>query len=165
MKILPWLLISLVVTLSFWIQPVAVAKQVNPDTATSAILVCFSGGQEIIRKTVLEGPFADEYKFAHEVKVMDKKGEHRFNFSGGLCIIDQGIVATKKKLDLTNELSCYSGANKVVEFEVYGQETTVDEYLEGRTFLAKTQGNSINSESIHRYLVFGGGACLGEEIN
>lgn len=164
-KSLLWLLISFIVTLSCWIQPVAAAKQVNPDAATSAILVCFSGGQEIIRKTILEGPFADEYKFAHEVKVVDEKGEHLFNFSGGLCIIDQGLVSLKTKLDLTNELSCYSGANKVVNFEIYGQETTVDEYVEGRTFLAKAQGNIINSESLHRYLVFGGGACLGEEIN
>jgi hypothetical protein len=160
-KILLWLLISLVATLHFWIQPVA-AKQVKTDSV-SRVLVCFSGGREILRKTIIEGPFADEYKFAHEVKVVDEQGEHRLNFSGGLCIIDQGSVPVKSKLNLTDKLSCYSGATEVVAFEVYGRETTIDEYLEGRTFLAKARGNSINSDSLHEYLVFGGGACLGEE--
>ena len=161
-RILLWLFISLVATLSFWTQPVA-AKQVKPDAASPAVLVCFSGGQEIIRKTVVEGPFADEYKFAHEVKVIDEKGEHQLNFSGGLCVIDQGLVSVKSQLNLTDELSCYSGATEVVAFDVYGQETTVDEYVEGRTFLAKARGNSVKSDSIHRYLVFGGGACIGRE--
>jgi hypothetical protein len=160
-KILLWVVIFLITTLSFWIQPVA-AKSVNQSTP--AILVCFSGGKEITRKTVVDGLFADEYKYAHEVKVTDESGEHRLNFSGGLCIIDQGSVTVKNKLSLSDRLSCYSGANEVINFEVYGRETTVDEYLEGRTFLAKARGNSLNSDSLHRYLVFGGGACLGEEI-
>jgi hypothetical protein len=164
-KIVLWFVICLVATLYIWVQPVVAVKQVKTDSASPAILVCFSGGKEIARKTVIEGPFADEYKFAHEVKVVDEKGEHRLNFSGGLCIIDQGSVAVKKQLNLRDKLSCYSGATEVVAFEVYGRETTVDEYLEGRTFLAKARGNSINSDSIHRYLVFGGGACLGEETN
>jgi len=161
-KILPWFFIFLVSSLCFWIQPVA-AKQVQTEPAYSQVLVCFSGGKELVRKTIVEGPFADEYKFAHEVEVLDEKGRHKFNFSGGLCIIDQGPVPVRRRLNITDELSCYSGAEKVVNFEVYGQETTVDEYLEGRTFLAKARGNSINSNSINRYLVFGGGACLGEE--
>lgn len=163
LKILLWLLISLVSTLYFWIQPVAAAKQVKTDAVSTAVLVCFSGGQEIVRKNIVEGPFADEYKFAHEVKVVDEKGEHWLDFSGGLCVIDRGSVSVKSQLNLTNELSCYSGATEVVAFQVYGQETTVDEYIEGRTFLAKARGNSINSDSIHRYLLFGGGACIGEE--
>ncbi|EAZ92869.1 hypothetical protein [Crocosphaera chwakensis] len=33
---------------------------------------------------LIKGPFADEYKFAHEVKVADETGEHKLNFSGGL---------------------------------------------------------------------------------
>jgi hypothetical protein len=160
-KILLWVVIFLITTLSFWIQPVD-AKSVNQSTP--AILVCFSGGKEITRKTVVDGPFADEYKYAHEVEVTDESGEHRLNFSGGLCIIDQGSVTVKNRLNLSDRLSCYSGANEVIDFEVYGRETTVDEYLEGRTFLAKAHGNSLNSDSLHRYLVFGGGACLGEEI-
>ena len=162
-KVFLWLLISLVATLSFWVQPVAAARQVKTESVSPAVLVCFSGGKEIVRKTIVEGPFADEYKFAHEVKVKDEKGEHNLNFSGGLCIIDQGAVAVKKQLNLSDQLSCYSGATEVVAFEVYGQETTVDEYLEGRTFLAKARGNSFASDSLHQYLVFGGGACLGEE--
>ncbi len=162
-KILPWLCIFLVSTSCFCIQPVAAAKQVQTEPAYSQVLVCFSGGKEIVRKTILEGPFADEYKFAHEVKVLDEKGKHNFNFSGGLCIIDRGPVSVKRQLDITDELSCYSGAEEVVNFEVYGRETTVDEYLEGRTFLAKARGNSIHSNSINQYLVFGAGACLGEE--
>jgi hypothetical protein len=160
-KILLWVVIFLITTLNFWIQPVT-AKSISQNEP--AILVCFSGGKEIARKTIIEGPFADEYKFAHEVKVVDDTGEHRLNFSGGLCIIDQGIVTVKNQLNLSDRLSCYSGANEVINFEVYGRETTVDEYLEGRTFLAKARGNSLNSDSLHRYLVFGGGACLGSEI-
>ncbi|MGL5939169.1 MAG: hypothetical protein ACRC2S_02080 [Waterburya sp.] len=160
-KILLWVVICLITTLNFWIQPVT-AKSISQNEP--AILVCFSGGKEIARKTIIEGPFADEYKFAHEVKVVDDTGEHRLNFSGGLCIIDQGEATINKQSDLSDRLSCYSGANEVVNFEVYGRETTVDEYLEGRTFLAKASGNSLNSDSLHRYLVFGGGACLGSEI-
>lgn len=160
-KILLWVVICLITTLSFWIQPVA-AKSISQNEP--AILVCFSGGKEIARETIIEGPFADEYKFAREVKVADDAGAHRLNFSGGLCIIDQGEVAVNKQSNLSDRLSCYSGTNEVINFEVYGRETTVDEYLEGRTFLAKAQGNSLNSNSLHRYLVFGGGACLGSEI-
>ncbi|MGL4883037.1 MAG: hypothetical protein ACRC8K_18565 [Waterburya sp.] len=160
-KILLWVVICLITTLNFWIQPVT-AKSISQNEP--AILVCFSGGKEIARKTIIEGPFADEYKFAHEVKVVDDTGEHRLNFSGGLCIIDQGTATVKNQLNLSDRLSCYSGANEVIDFEVYGRETTVDEYLEGRTFLAKAHGNSLNSDSLHRYLVFGGGACLGSEI-
>ena len=68
-------------------------------------------------------------------------------------------------LAVTDKLSCYSGADKIVTFEVYGRETTVDEYVEGRTFLAKAQGHSLNSDSLHEYLVFGGGACIGSETS
>jgi hypothetical protein len=162
-KILLLLFMFLVVTFSLWIQPVTAARQDKPDVASPEVLVCFSGGQEIVRKTVVEGPFADEYKFAHEVKTIDEKGEHWLNFSGGICVIDQGMVSVKNPLKLTDELSCYSGGTEVVGFDIYGQETTIDEYVEGRTFLAKARGNSINSDSIHRYLVFGGGTCIGEE--
>ncbi len=163
-KVLFSLLISLLISLNFWLQPVN-AKQVKTESVSPTILVCFSGGQEILRKTVIEGPFADEYKFAHEVKVMDDKGEYRLNFSGGLCIMDKGEVTVKNQLSLSDRLRCYSGSTEMVAFEVYGQETTIDEYLEGRTFLAKAHGNSLNSSSIHQYLLFGGGACLGEETN
>lgn len=160
-KILLSLLICLITTFNFLIEPVA-AKVITQNDP--AILVCFSGGQEIARKTVVAGPFADEYKFAHEVKVIDSLGEHQLNFAGGLCIIDQGAATVKSKLNLSDRLTCYSGAKSVVNFEVYGAETTVDEYLEGRTFVAKSTGNNINSDSLHRYLIFGGGACLGSEI-
>ena len=95
-KIFLWLLISLVATLSIWVQPVTAAKKVKTELVSPAVLVCFSGGQEIVRKTIVEGPFADEYKFAHEVKVADETGEHKLNFSGGLCIIDRGSVAVKQ---------------------------------------------------------------------
>jgi hypothetical protein len=152
------LLIAVVVTLAYELQPVE-AKPVKTD----AVLVCFSGGQEIVRKTVVEGPFADEYKFAHEVKVVDEQGEHQLNFAGGLCIIDRGAVTVKSQPELSDRLSCYSGGKKVIDFEVYGRETTVDEYLEGRTFVAKARGKAFNYDSLHQYLVFGGGACLGEE--
>jgi hypothetical protein len=152
-----------VVTLSLGIQPAIAARQDKTEVAPPAVLVCFSGGKEIIRKNVVEGPFADEYKFAHEVKTVDESGEHWLNFSGGICVIDQGIVSVKNPLKLTDELICYSGGTEVVDFEIYGQETTIDEYVEGRTFLAKARGNSINSDSIHRYLLFGGGTCIGEE--
>jgi hypothetical protein len=161
-KIFIGFLISLIISLAFLIQPVT-AKQIKTDTNSSVVLVCFSGGQEIIRKTVIAGPFADEYKFAHEVKVIDERGEYQLNFSGGLCVIDQGQVSVKKQLNLTDRLSCYSGATKVIDFDVYGEETTIDEYVEGRTFLAKNNQNSVNSDSLHRYLIFGGGACIGEE--
>jgi len=160
-----WLFLCLVAISCAWIQPVSAARHSQPGVASRATLACFSGGQEIVRKTVVEGPFADEYKFAHEVKILDDKGEHWLNFSGGICVIDTGEVSVENPLKLTDELSCYSGGTKIVVFEIYGQETTVDEYVEGRTFLAKASGNWVNSDSIHRYLVFGGGSCIGEETH
>ena len=159
-KILLWVAIAIFATLCFWIQPVE-AKPAKID----ATLLCFSGGREIARKNVIQGPFADEYKFGHEVKVRDEKGEHNLNFSGGLCIIDLGSETLRRKSPLSDLLSCYSGKDRIVDFEVYGLETTIDEYLEGRTFLAKASGNYFNSDSLHRYLIFGGAACIGEETN
>ncbi|MBE9240887.1 hypothetical protein [Synechocystis salina] len=140
------------------------ASNANPQEQNPAILVCFSGGQEIFRKNVVDGPFADEYKFAHEIKVADSEGEHWVNFGGGMCLIDQGESFNRRQLELTDNLSCYSGAKKVVTFDVYGEETTIDEYVEGRTFLAKASGSGLASESIHRYLLFGSGTCIGEEV-
>jgi hypothetical protein len=143
------------------LQPAA-ARQVKP-VAPPAIAVCFSGGREILRQEIVSGPFADEYKFAHEVRVKDETGEHNLNFAGGLCIIDRGTSSVAKGLTLSDRLSCYSGADEIVAFDVYGRETTVDEYVEGRTFLAKAQGKAFNTDSLHEYLVFGGGACIGKE--
>ena len=159
------ILLCLVIMLYSWFVGVrpTVARQIKPE-ASPGIIACFSGGREILRKEIVSGPFADEYKFAHEVKVKDETGEHSLNFAGGLCIIDRG-VASVPKLTMTDKLSCYSGANDLVTFDVYGRETTVDEYVEGRTFVAKAQGNAFNSDSLHEYLVFGGGACIGEEIS
>jgi hypothetical protein len=154
-------IVILIFSLVAWISPVS-AKNLN-SSDTNQIISCFSGGSEIIRKQVVAGPFADEYKFAHEVKVIDNRGEHNLNFAGGLCIIDRGEVIVKKEPKITDRLSCYSGAKQVAEFEIYGRETTVDEYVEGRTFLAKSSGNFFNSDTLHEYLVFGGGACIGEE--
>ena len=142
----------------------AAARQIAPQTP-SGIIACFSGGEEILRQEIISGPFADEYKFAHEVTVRDEKGEHDLNFAGGLCIIDRGAVSLSKELAMTDSLSCYSGRFKVIDFEVHGSETTVDEYVEGRTFLAKANGVAFNSNSLHEYLVFGGGACIGEEVS
>ena len=161
-KVLLWLLICLISTWSYSPQPV-LARQIKPDPIPPSTLVCFSGGREILRKNIIAGPFADEYKFAHEVRVKDTKGEHSINFAGGLCIIDRGVAVVSRELNLTDELSCYSGAVEVVSFKVYGRETTVDEYVEGRTFLAKASG-SFSSDLLHEYLVFGGGACIGEEV-
>lgn len=144
-------------------QPAIAGSRASSQDKPPAVLICFSGGQEIFRKDVLEGPFADEYKFAHEVKVADAQGEQWVNFGGGMCVIDQGEVFNKKQPGLTDILSCYSGTKKVVIFDVYGEETTIDEYVEGRTFLAKANGSAISSDSIHRYLLFGGGTCIGEE--
>lgn len=145
-------------------QPAMAVANTNSPDQTLPVLVCFSGGEEIFRKNVVEGPFADEYKFAHEIKVSDSEGQHWVNFSGGMCVIDQGEVFNKKQPKLTDNLSCYSGAKKVVTFDVYGEETTIDEYVEGRTFLAKASGSVIASNSIHQYLLFGSGTCIGEEI-
>lgn len=162
-KIWLWLIVFLISNM-IGIGPVT-AKPLKPDLSSPQVLVCFSGGQEIVRKNIVAGPFADEYKFAHEVRVVDEGGEHNLNFAGGLCIIDRGAVALKQVPKLTDELSCYSGAAEVVSFEVYGAESTVDEYVEGRTFFAKASGNSFDSNSLHEYLVFGGGACIGEETS
>ncbi len=140
----------------------AIARQVKSEVFPGTI-VCFSGGREILHKQMVSGPFADEYKFAHEVKVKDER-EHSLNFAGGLCIIDRRVTFVPKDLTMTDKLSCYSGANDIVTFEVYGRETTVDEYVEGRTFLAKAQGDAFNTDTLHEYLVFGGGACIGNEI-
>ena len=118
-----------------------------------------------MRAEMLSGPFADEYKFAHEVKVKDATGEHSLNFAGGLCIIDRGEVSLAKELPMTDNLVCYSGMSEAVAFEVYGRETTVDEYVEGRTFLAKARGIAFNSDTLHEYLVFGNSACIGEELS
>ena len=158
------ILLCLVILFYSWfigVRPAA-ARQIKPE-APPGIIACFSGGREILRKAIVSGPFADEYKFAHEVKVKDETGEHSLNFAGGLCIIDRG-VASAPKLTMTDKLSCYSGAKDLVNFEVYGRETTVDEYVEGRTFVAKAHGSAFNSDSLHEYLVFGSEACIGEEI-
>lgn len=160
-NILLCLIILLFSWFNFGIQPV-VARQVKSEPPT-AIIACFSGGREILRKEMVSGPFADEYKFAHEVRVKDETGEHSLNFAGGLCIIDRGQAAVPRELALSDRLSCYSGADDLVTFEVYGRETTVDEYVEGRTFLAKAQGKAFNSDSLHEYLIFGSGACIGSE--
>lgn len=164
-KVLVYLLVWLALPLCFWTHSANAAWFEKTEEIPPVTLVCFSGGREIIRKTVIDGPFADEYNFAHEVTVLDEKGKHQLNFSGGLCIIDRGPLSIGNYLKLTDRLSCYSGPEEVVAFEVYGDETTVDQYLEGRTFLAKARGTSINSDSPHLYLVFGGAACLGEETD
>ena len=155
-------LLCLVILFYSWFigVPSAMAKQLRSQAAGT--IVCFSGGREILRKQLVSGPFADEYKFAHEVKVKDETGEHSLNFTGGLCIIDRG-VASAPKLTISDNLNCYSGANNIVTFEVYGRETTVDEYVEGRTFLAQARGDAMASDSIHEYLVFGNEACIGIE--
>ena len=159
-------LLSLVILLSSWFigVPSARAKPVRSEVSLGTI-VCFSGGREILRKQIVSGPFADEYKFAHEVKVKDETGEHSLNFTGGLCIIDRGVTSVPKKLAMTDKLSCYSGANNMVTFEVYGRETTVDEYVEGRTFLAQARGDAFSTDSMHEYLVFGNEACIGTETS
>lgn len=156
-------LVFLVVSLFLGIQP-AVARQLKPQKPPG-IITCFSGGKEILRKEIVSGPFADEYKFAHEVTVRDQTGEHDLNFAGGLCMIDRGAVSLTKELAISDNLSCYSGMVKVVDFEVHGSETTVDEYVEGRTFFGLASGIAFNSNSLHEYLVFGGGACIGEEVS
>lgn len=138
------------------------ARRINPDSP--AMIACFSGGREILRREIVAGPFADEYKFAHEVIVRDPTGVHSLNFSGGLCVIDRGAVFVDRDLMVTDNLDCYSGPDVIVSFEVYGRESTVDEYLEGRTFLAEAKGKTLSSDSLHKYLVFGGGACIGNEI-
>ena len=158
-------LLCLIILLYSWFigVPSAEAKQVKSQAPVGTI-VCFSGGKEILRKQMVSGPFADEYKFAHEVKVKDETGEHSLNFAGGLCIIDRG-VASAPELTVSDNLNCYSGSNNIVSFEVYGRETTVDEYVEGRTFLARAKGDAIASDSIHEYLVFGNEACIGIETD
>ena len=156
--------LCLVILFYSWFVAVPAATAKVRLQASSGTIVCFSGGREILRKQMVSGPFADEYKFAHEVKVKDETGEHSLNFTGGLCIIDRGVTSVPK-LAMTDKLSCYSGANDVVTFEVYGRETTVDEYVEGRTFLAQAKGNAFDSDDIHEYLVFGNEACIGIETN
>ena len=157
-----WILLLILVLSQ--IQPAA-AKQIQIKANSRGVIACFSGGKEIIRAEMLAGPFADEYKFAHEVKIRDDRGEHNLNFAGGLCIIDRGEVSLSKELPATDNLVCYSGMLEAVAFEVYGRETTVDEYVEGRTFLAKARGIAFNSNSLHEYLVFGNSACIGEEVS
>ncbi|MGF1591170.1 MAG: hypothetical protein ACFCU7_18360 [Pleurocapsa sp.] len=142
----------------------ATARQAK-SAVSSGTITCFSGGREILRNEMVSGPFADEYKFAHEIRVKDEKGEHSLNFTGGLCIIDRGASFVPKELAITDRLSCYSGADEIVTFDVYGRETTVDEYVEGRTFLAKARGTGFDFNSLHEYLVFGSGACIGLETS
>ncbi|VEP11700.1 conserved hypothetical protein [Hyella patelloides LEGE 07179] len=163
-KVLIYLILLLVLFIG-QIRPAA-AKQIQIKSKNSAgIISCFSGGREILRKEIVSGPFADEYKFAHEVTVRDRTGEHNLNFAGGLCIIDRGEVFLPKELAVTDNLSCYSGMLEVVVFEVHGRETTVDEYVEGRTFFAKAHGIAFNSNFLNEYLIFGNDACIGEEVN
>lgn len=140
----------------------AVARQIETEAPLS-LISCFSGTKEILREKMVSGPLADEYKFAREIRVKDDQGEHRVNFSGGLCIIDHGETSNPRSLAITDRLSCYSGGEKIIAFEVYGRETTVDEYIEGRTFLAKATGRAFSFEPLHEYLVFGAGACIGME--
>lgn len=140
-------------------KALAKSKTVTPPST----IACYSGGREILRSKIVSGPFADEYKFAHEVTVKDETGEHNLNFAGGLCIIERGVTSPPAKLAISDRLSCYSGRDEVVSFEVHGAESTVDEYVEGRTFWAKSQGLAFNTNDLKEYLVFGGGACIGEE--
>ena len=157
-------LLCLIIMLSSWFMavPSAMARQIKSEVALGTI-VCFSGGREILRKQMVSGPFADEYKFAHEVKVKDEAGEYSFNFAGGLCIIERGATPSPSKLAISDRLTCYSGADEIVTFDVYGRESTVDEYVEGRTFWAKSKGKAFNTDALQEYLVFGGGACIGKE--
>lgn len=158
-------LLCLIILLCSWFSlavPSAMARQVKSEVSPGTI-VCFSGGREILRKQMVSGPFADEYKFAHEVKVKDETGEHSLNFAGGLCIIEHGLTPSLSKLAISDRLTCYSGADEIVTFDVYGRESTVDEYVEGRTFWAKSRGQAFNTDALHEYLVFGGGACIGKE--
>lgn len=156
-------LLCLIILLYSWFSfgSSVIAKPVRSEVSPGTI-VCFSGGREILRKQIVSGPFADEYKFAHEIKVKDETGERSLNFTGGLCIIDRGVTSAPA-LSVSDRLNCYSGANNIVTFEVYGRETTVDEYVEGRTFLAQAGGDAMGSDSIHEYLVFGNEACIGIE--
>ena len=156
--------ILLFVFIASQIQPVAATQIQLKSPNSGGIIACFSGGKEILRKEVVFGPFADEYKFAHEVTVRDSTGEHNLNFTGGLCIIDRGEISLARELAISDRLSCYSGTLEVAFFAVQGRETTVDEYVEGRTFLATASGIAFNSNSLHEYLVFGNDACIGEEI-
>ena len=140
--------ILLIVFVMIQIQPVA-AKQIQVKAQNSGgIISCFSGGQEILRKEVVSGPFADEYKFAHEVTVRDGTKEYNLNFTGGLCIIDRGEISLAKELAISDRLICYSGMVEVASFEVHGRETTVDEYVEGRTFLATAKGVAFNKKAL-----------------
>ena len=161
-----FLIYSILIFVLNWsqIQP-AVAKITVQPQQSAGIISCFAGGKEILSKEIVSGPFADEYKFAHEIVVKDRTGEHSLNFAGGLCIIDRGEVALSKELPITDNLVCYSGISEIIKFEVHGRETTVDEYVEGRTFLAKSQGLTFNSNVLHEYLVFGNEACIGEETS
>lgn len=149
----------------FWsyAPPTALAKA--KTVAPPSTIACYSGGREILRSEIVSGPFADEYKFAHEVTVKDETGEHSLNFAGGLCIIERGVSTPPTKLAISDLLSCYSGKDEVVSFEIYGRESTVDEYVEGRTFWAKSRGLAFNTNNLKEYLVFGGGACIGRETS
>ena len=147
----------------FWSYASTAALAKTKTVTSPSIIACYSGGREIIRSEIVSGPFADEYKFAHEVKVKDKTGVHNLNFAGGLCIIERGVTPQPAKHAISDRLSCYSGRDEVVNFEVYGAESTVDEYVEGRTFWAKSKGLAFNTNSLKEYLVFGGGACIGRE--
>ncbi|WP_229639436.1 hypothetical protein [Waterburya agarophytonicola] len=159
-------LLCLIIVCFFWLNfdlRSATARQIKPEISPG-IIVCFSGGREILREEMISGPFADEYKFAHKVKVKTDRGEQNLNFAGGLCIIDRPVAQAPKNLTKSDLLSCYSGADEIVNFEVYGRESTVDEYVEGRTFLAKAKGKGFDTDSIHEYLVFSNGACIGSEV-
>ncbi|HHP7230327.1 MAG TPA: hypothetical protein ACFCUY_05645, partial [Xenococcaceae cyanobacterium] len=72
-NVLLCLIIFLVSCFHAGIQP-ATARQLKLEKPLG-IIVCFSGGREILRKEVVSGPFADEYKFAHQVTVKDATGE------------------------------------------------------------------------------------------
>lgn len=154
---------SLICCWMFWSHAPSVALARTKTATPPSIIACYSGGREILRSEIVSGPFADEYKFAHEVTVKDETGEHNLNFAGGLCIIERGVTLLPAKLAMSDNLSCYSGKDEVVNFEVYGSESTVDEYVEGRTFWAKSKGLAFNTNNLKEYLVFGGGACIGEE--
>ena len=157
----------LLIALTFFFSQPAFAKSNTPTSTATGTIACFSGGQEILRREIVSGPFADEYKYAHEVTVIDSQKERSLNFTGGLCIIDRGAVSLKKEPPLTDSLNCYSGAKQVISFSVRGQESTVDEYVEGRTFIAQAKGIAFNTpaDSLHEYLVFGNEACIGEEVD
>jgi hypothetical protein len=122
-------------------------------------LTCYSAGQELYHGVTVGEPNADEYFRALEFRIQETAGEplRQINVSGGLCTHERGPVPAPKVVEVTSNLTCYSGGAPVFGYAVIGRESS-DEYKGGRRFIAQ-QGDRFTAVTVYG----NEGLCIGDE--